>query len=373
MAYGVGAPEFSTQSPLLIVQIQRVRFQRRVSRRTDLNSRQQDRTASSPHSRSRASTPSSTRCTPEGQRFTTPYSVFDDHAESGRVSPSPDNMASKTHRFSPFVLGEKRIRSPETAFDGVDDPDTPLPSVESDTSSTTIRPNISGRFQSMPSDISDADMIQPALEQDTILQEIGHIERLRLTSPQSPHSSTLSRNLSTPSIQVTPLGSSGPADHPRASRADSLVTGVSALHLGPSEQNPSEIVRPRESRSPSVASQCRSGSAVAREIHKVELEGSPETFANMAEVQEALANARTVASRISDVLGSSNLHRENGSSIQRLYQQAKNLEDFQLPPSRIVGLVGDSGMGKSSLINSLLDKAGLARAVSDSAVPIPNS
>lgn len=68
---------------------------------------------------------------------------------------------------------------------------------------------------------------------------------------------------------------------------------------------------------------------------------------------------------LANTLSSSNLHHEGGSSVRNLYQQAAQLHQFQLPSSRIVGLVGDSGVGKSSLINSLLDKVELARAVSD--------
>src|SRR2546423_207914 len=46
-----------------------------------------------------------------------------------------------------------------------------------------------------------------------------------------------------------------------------------------------------------------------------------------------------------------------------LHQQSLRLQTFQLPSSRIVGLVGDSGVGKSRLINSLLDHVDLARVV----------
>lgn len=84
----------------------------------------------------------------------------------------------------------------------------------------------------------------------------------------------------------------------------------------------------------------------------------------MAEVQEALANARVLTGRMKTTLASSTLVRESGSSVQALHSQAVRLDEFQLPSSRIIGLVGDSGVGKSSLINSLLDKNELARAVS---------
>jgi ABC-type glutathione transport system ATPase component len=104
---------------------------------------------------------------------------------------------------------------------------------------------------------------------------------------------------------------------------------------------------------------------VAPSAHQVENESPPETVPNLPEVKHALASARILISRVSAVLGSSSLHQEEGSSIQNLYVQALRLSDFQLPLSRIVGLIGDSGVGKSSLINSLLDKPNLARAVGE--------
>lgn len=47
--------------------------------------------------------------------------------------------------------------------------------------------------------------------------------------------------------------------------------------------------------------------------------------------------------------------------MKGLYERAKNLSDFEPLSTRIVGFVGDSGVGKSSLLNSLLDYRGLAR------------
>lgn len=47
--------------------------------------------------------------------------------------------------------------------------------------------------------------------------------------------------------------------------------------------------------------------------------------------------------------------------MRGLHERAKKLSDFQPRSTRIVGFVGDSGVGKSSLLNSLLDYRGLAR------------
>jgi hypothetical protein len=247
------------------------------------------------------------------------------------------------------------------------DPDTPLPSVESDTPSTIESQSIPGRSPSTPSHKSRAESTQPASDQDRTFEDLEDFENLRIASPRSPISSAPVRDSRTPSIQVTPSASFGEMGQTRASRTDSLVADISALQLGPAQERSLTPTKLRESISPSQSRRrrSRSGSAALRERYEVEKEAPPEAFSHMTDVQEALAGARTVASRISDVLASSNLHRENGSSIQNLHRQARKLKDFQLPSSRIVGLVGDSGVGKSSLINSLLDRADLARAVSD--------
>ncbi|KAF4487271.1 Nuclear GTPase SLIP-GC [Colletotrichum fructicola Nara gc5] len=66
-------------------------------------------------------------------------------------------------------------------------------------------------------------------------------------------------------------------------------------------------------------------------------------------------------SRLARVLGSSPLHIDPDSAIKRLHKRARDLSRFQCPPTRTVGFVGDSGVGKSSLLNSLLHQKGLAR------------
>ncbi|KAF2801711.1 uncharacterized protein BDZ99DRAFT_528183 [Mytilinidion resinicola] len=52
-------------------------------------------------------------------------------------------------------------------------------------------------------------------------------------------------------------------------------------------------------------------------------------------------------------------------NLSILAQQTNQLADFAYPETRTIGLVGDSGVGKSSLINSLLDERGVARSSGD--------
>jgi hypothetical protein len=237
------------------------------------------------------------------------------------LTPSSTASASGGDRF-------RTQSSPGFDEDQTDhDPDRPLPSVEQDLSSSTDR---STSTAASPNASLDSPSAELAEDHNAIAQEIVNMHNLRLTSPQTPQSLP-HRASRTPSIHITPS-------------------------VAPNSTCQST------SRSPSRHR--RSGSEIRRERHQVESEDPPEAFAHITEVQQAFTSARSLPKQLATVLLSSNLHRENGSSIQKLYQQAKKLEEFELPSSRIVGLVGDSGVGKSSLINSLLDKSELARAVS---------
>ncbi|KAF2740486.1 hypothetical protein EJ04DRAFT_559010 [Polyplosphaeria fusca] len=89
---------------------------------------------------------------------------------------------------------------------------------------------------------------------------------------------------------------------------------------------------------------------------------APESPFYGKQVQDALTKARITTANLATALSTSHLHLEAGSTVRNLHQQATILSDFQPPSTRVVGLVGDSGVGKSSLINSLLDKEELARA-----------
>lgn len=47
---------------------------------------------------------------------------------------------------------------------------------------------------------------------------------------------------------------------------------------------------------------------------------------------------------------------------EKLLEEAQNLADFRVPTERRIGFVGNSGDGKSSSVNSVLDQAGLAKS-----------
>jgi ABC-type multidrug transport system fused ATPase/permease subunit len=195
-------------------------------------------------------------------------------------------------------------------------------------------------------------------DQDYVQEQLVAVRDLRLTSPNMSET-PLQRTILTPSIHVTPLTPG--IDH--GSRSDSLVAEFENLHTGSHDTASIPVTsRSRETLSPSPARRRRSGSGITWRTHRVEDEEPP---AHLTQVEQHLSDVRTQILSMAQVLSSSELHLESGSTIQGLHQQALDLAALRLPSSRIVGLIGDSGVGKSSLINSLLDKVDLARAVSD--------
>lgn len=264
------------------------------------------------------------------------------------------------------------------------DPDYPLPSIERDTPSTSISSESTpGSPIYTPSVSSDGATMRRSYE-DQSLDQRFHDLRLGSGTPQrsipSLSSSTPQREVSTtsptPSIRVTPTQTVANSRHSTVSRRiERLADGVGALAIGPHHDStkspePNNLLGPA-SRTPNIGGSSssssrrrRSSSGVNRSVHRVEDEGPPESLFYESRVQEALKNARNITGRVARFLSGSNMHQEQGSSIQTMYQQATRLSTFEPSSCRVVGLVGDSGVGKSSLINSLLDKMEFARAVS---------
>ncbi|KAI1423392.1 hypothetical protein F5Y12DRAFT_757515 [Xylaria sp. FL1777] len=106
----------------------------------------------------------------------------------------------------------------------------------------------------------------------------------------------------------------------------------------------------------------RSSSRNNLEKHDVRNEAPPNDRFNLPSFQKALHDTRRSMTELVNVLGSSAVHNEPDSVMERLHNQAKNLSQFECPSKRTVGFVGDSGAGKSSLLNSLLDCRDLARS-----------
>jgi hypothetical protein len=79
--------------------------------------------------------------------------------------------------------------------------------------------------------------------------------------------------------------------------------------------------------------------------HDVRDEESPQDRFHQPAFQQAFGDAKRLMSELVDVLGSSSLHIDPDSTMQRLHRESGDLAHFQCPPSRTVGFVGDSGVG----------------------------
>ncbi|KAK4182680.1 nuclear GTPase SLIP-GC 3 [Podospora australis] len=113
---------------------------------------------------------------------------------------------------------------------------------------------------------------------------------------------------------------------------------------------------------PSTARNRRSSSRVAQQSrHNVRDEEPPQDRFHEPAFQHAFRNAKSLMANPADVLESSAPNFEADSVIQTLRREADTLANFQCRSARVVGLVGETGAGKSSLLNSLLDVKGLSR------------
>ncbi|KAK0375078.1 hypothetical protein CLIM01_07570 [Colletotrichum limetticola] len=126
----------------------------------------------------------------------------------------------------------------------------------------------------------------------------------------------------------------------------------------PSNQTPAFR---QNSLSPRPPRRSRGRSEAALVYHDVKDEELPESRFYDPAVQNAIKDAKALMTQLAGVLEDSPLHINPDSTIRRLYGQALDLSHFEGPSTRTVGFVGDSGVGKSSVLNSLLDQKNLAR------------
>ncbi|PMD51050.1 uncharacterized protein K444DRAFT_543887 [Hyaloscypha bicolor E] len=84
--------------------------------------------------------------------------------------------------------------------------------------------------------------------------------------------------------------------------------------------------------------------------------------------QQGFAEARQIMAEVTELLTVSSLRHEPDSTVERLHKEAKVLSCFQSSVIRKIGFVGDSGVGKSSIISSILDVKGLVPTSNSGAV-----
>lgn len=132
-----------------------------------------------------------------------------------------------------------------------------------------------------------------------------------------------------------------------ASLSTRAVSVGSAAGCGVESQRPSiDSGTATLSPSPRRRVRNRSSSAINAVDYNVQAEAPPEDRRINEQFQQAFAGAKGVMTRLVAVLGSGFLHTEPDSTMRRLHGKAAELAGFDCPPTRTVGFVGDSGVGK---------------------------
>ncbi|KAK7225431.1 hypothetical protein V2G26_013434 [Clonostachys chloroleuca] len=143
-----------------------------------------------------------------------------------------------------------------------------------------------------------------------------------------------------------------------------LLHAVNAVEREPNQR---AATAPAPRRDPSTPRRARrhsgqSPSASYSTRHNVHDEPLPEDIFHSQAFQQALRDAKRLTTDLKTVLDDAPLLHDHESTIAKLHEEAVKLSSFEYPTSRRIGFVGDSGVGKSSLLNSLLDYKDLARA-----------
>lgn len=98
-------------------------------------------------------------------------------------------------------------------------------------------------------------------------------------------------------------------------------------------------------------------------MYSVQQEPLPQAPIYDNDLQKALKMVRGHLSSIEKDMEQSSLIKDHGSDFFQQYEQVRMLNRLHCPETRTVGFIGNSGVGKSRLINSLLGLEGLAHSV----------
>ncbi|GIK05752.1 hypothetical protein Aspvir_009865 [Aspergillus viridinutans] len=102
-------------------------------------------------------------------------------------------------------------------------------------------------------------------------------------------------------------------------------------------------------------------------LYNIRQEELPQVPIYDIRLQNALRNVTGQLAELAQVMSRCEVAQDPTTAFHELYKQTLEASGFAYPATRTVGFIGDSGMGKSSLINSILDQEGLARSSGDGA------
>ncbi|KAF3395943.1 hypothetical protein F1880_007066 [Penicillium rolfsii] len=82
-------------------------------------------------------------------------------------------------------------------------------------------------------------------------------------------------------------------------------------------------------------------------------------------LQRGLSTLKKNLHHLADVMAQSKLINDPNTKLYSLHNEVQELSRFRHPETRTVGLIGNTGVGKSSVINSILGTSSLARSNDD--------
>jgi hypothetical protein len=130
------------------------------------------------------------------------------------------------------------------------------------------------------------------------------------------------------------------------SEVEAAIEVVARGSDGPGASLHPEIRADSNSSSHRRVSRKRSSSRTNIAPHDVTHEELPRDRFHEPVFQQAFSDTKRFISDLTDVLSTSSLCNDPGSTMRRLHEEAGNLARFQCPSTRTVGFVGDSGVGE---------------------------
>ena len=241
------------------------------------------------------------------------------------------------HKTRYLKLTKEKRLGPTSGLTGdagpsrVSGPDDPIPSIESDDCGVYERASARSPTPSISVDTPDDDSLPSRVPDPSFPNSPS--PRLRQS-----HAGSISDRLE----ELHLRSSASPSSADRFS-LDSLGAALPSVGEASRHQTP-VLLLPGGSPRASGARHRRS-SSVNPAPYDVREEAPPQDRFHEPEFQQAFTHAKVLMAQLAGVLGSSALHLEPDSTMRSLRERANELAHFRCPPTRTVGLVGDSGVG----------------------------
>ncbi|GLA14395.1 hypothetical protein AnigIFM62618_000774 [Aspergillus niger] len=276
-------------------------------------------------------------------------------------------------------------RSAETPPSSIDR-DQPLPSVEftfscSPSSPECLTPNssVDGFNSAIPEgrqssttptaqvlfeNLRLSDSISPAAQQPPVNPYNINLNESGLTPTRSAHRTTY-RDLhnATPS----PIGPSSVRPSQQRSPTPTSPPGDVSSHFQNLNLEDADSYVSDSDRSSTLNTESDVAEDNDEDAYNIRHDALPREPIYDIRLQNALRDVRSELTSLTQVMGCNALAHDNTTDLSKLYEKTLEASRFAYPATRTVGFIGDSGVGKSSLINSLLDQESLARSSGDGA------